>query len=443
MGGQDVEICKRRWPRFAPLLDENRKLPDGFEPVYGTLRVEGIHLTSRDRQAEAELQATALLGKNLSHVWVYGFALGDLPRLLLRQHQVGQLRVVILNKQIFCASMWHFSQGDWLSDPRVELVAANELSSLHSPYVFVPSELQLTDDDALFLRDEIALEAALPFQQRKYAERQDMYQQTVQSNRDLIQHRPDVAELFRTTQCSEKTQYSSFAVAAAGPTLAENLAWLASSQKQLCIIATNTSLKPLLQAGITPHVVVAVDGKPELADHFASIDRQRCAEVPLVFTPIVHSEILNSWPGPLYCAYTTHERYQPLQKLAAHTTLFSSGSVTHVAVDLAVKMGAKEITLLGADFSYVGGNSHVNGAAQQRTRLSAAEGRTWLTNEIGQRVWTDLVMVGYLRDLERYIAVHPEVAFYRGSPHGAAIKGTTVRPETRYGGLDATNHTVG
>ncbi|HAB01625.1 MAG TPA: motility accessory factor Maf-2, partial [Pseudomonas sp.] len=59
--------------------------------------------------------------------------------------------------------------------------------------------------------------------------------------------------------------------------------------------------------------------------------------------------------------------------------------------------------------------------------VSAA--RHWVLDGHGQRVRTQLNFRGYLIDLERYIARHPEVRFFNTSRAGALIAGTDYDPE--------------
>jgi hypothetical protein len=49
----------------------------------------------------------------------------------------------------------------------------------------------------------------------------------------------------------------------------------------------------------------------------------------------------------------------------------------------------------------------------------------------GELVPTDVNLLGYLRDLERYIAASPSVRFVNGSASGARIVGTAHEPAPR------------
>ena len=50
-------------------------------------------------------------------------------------------------------------------------------------------------------------------------------------------------------------------------------------------------------------------------------------------------------------------------------------------------------------------------------------------NGYGEKNPTYLNFRGYLRDLEHYIELHPQVSFYNGSKVGANIAGALIWPE--------------
>lgn len=100
----------------------------------------------------------------------------------------------------------------------------------------------------------------------------------------------------------------------------------------------------------------------------------------------------------------------------------------HPAVDLAVKMGAVQVTLFGADFAFPGDKTHAGWSdGDLGPQLGAA--KHWVLDGHGQRIKTQLNFRSYLCELERFIAGHPQVRFYNSSRAGAMIAGTAFHPE--------------
>ena len=414
------DIFDRRWPGLWETLASARppRTVDGPTATPSpTLVLDGIHVTSgTDRAAEARLQASAV-PPGSRRAWVYGLALGDIPRVLLSRPELERLDVVILSPAAAYLSLTRFDHRDWIEDGRVEVSVANVESRLCTPFAVAPACLKLAAPEALRLRDAVMLALAAPYQLEHLAGLAKVLEARVAANRPLIEADGDVASLFGSRIGSRA------AVVAAGPTLASSFDWLSRHRADLTVIAVSTAVLPLLDHDIEPDLAVVVDHRPGARRHVAGLDEERLAGTPLVYAPTVDPEVLRAWPGPRLAASLSG------QGVASHLggmrrgELFCSGTVTHVAVDLAVRLGAAEVVLLGVDLCYPGAFTHVPGAAPRRERVGGALGSVWVVNGHGARVTTETNMVGYLRDLEEYVARHPGVRFVKRGRDGAAIEG--------------------
>lgn len=417
-----AEILSRRWPL---LWEAIRSAPTSPPPVYSTtpqptLIFSGIHLTGGyDRAAEAGLQAR-LVPTSSPSVWVYGAALGDLPRTLLARPALQQLNVVLLNLFVFAHCLAFADQSDWLADPRVELSNAAGQTEIRTPFAVSPACLRLASDGAARLRDLLALELATPFV-RQYIAADTGHDFRLEQNRRFVAQDGDVASLFgRRPGCHAW-------VAAAGPTLNDQYSRLAQRPPHEPLIAVDAALRPLLKAGLMPEVVVAVDE----GERVIRLLETTAAPAPLlVYFPAVQTPALAGWPGKRLAAYPSiGDRFARLIEEFPRGRLFIGGSVLHSAVDLAVQMGAGAVTLLGADFSFPNGQSHAAGVPHVEA-IPGYERQPWVFNGRGQRVPTKENLRGYLRELERYIAAHPTLAWYNASRAGAQIAGTEYLDES-------------
>ncbi len=148
-------------------------------------------------------------------------------------------------------------------------------------------------------------------------------------------------------------------VTGAGPGLENSLEALGNLKKDSSIIATDTSLPFLLQHSIMPDIVVSIDCQHITYHHFLGGFPEK---VPLVLdlaSPVFLSR-LSSFPifftsGHPFSQYiNTHWRKFP-------SIDTSGGNVSHAAVSLACALGAEEIHVYGADFSYPEGKSYARG----------------------------------------------------------------------------------
>ncbi|ABA88394.1 protein of unknown function DUF115 [Syntrophotalea carbinolica DSM 2380] len=419
---ENFAILSRRWPELARHIE---KAADNLPPFTlvektdRTLFIDGIHLASAyNRQAEAQLQASMVPdGSPCAHV--YGMAIGDLPRILLKRDSIRELTVVVMNCAVAALSLYFFDHRDWLDDPRLTLVAAAPTDRIKEPFAVAPGPLQLACDQASRLRDLVCLELATPFIRKRHRPDNPHLQKRLTENSEFVANDPSFTEL------TASSRYRTVVVAAAGPTLSDHYAWM-KDHKPGPIIAVDAALKPLLQAGIVPEVVVTIDGHADVYDlFFADVDLALLRESALVYFPVVQNQTLQHWPGRRYAAWSKAPIFADLTKRYPRSALFSSGSVIHPAVDLATRLTGENIILAGADFGYPNGQSHVAGCAQAQP----VQGSHWVLNSHGERISSIPNLRAYLRDLEGFIAGKNELKFFNASPEGAAILHTELLTE--------------
>ena len=87
-------------------------------------------------------------------------------------------------------------------------------------------------------------------------------------------------------------------VVAAGPSLNKNIEELKKAKGKAFIIATDTAMKPLLNAGIIPDMYAVVDGKKPLS----LIKIEGAQDIPLLCTIVAASEVLDYHKGKkIFC----------------------------------------------------------------------------------------------------------------------------------------------
>ncbi len=421
-------VLLRRFPdvlaalQAAPPLADVRTVDDTPVP---TLTVAGIQLTSAyDRVAEANEQA-ALVPVDAPRIAVYGLGLGDLPRRLLARPALRELEVVLLNHSLAREILARFDQADWLGDPRVRIVLGEERSEVHTPFAALPGELTLATEGSARLRDLVVMELASSFGEERLAAREASFRASAAANREHVATDRDVTELFGSRL------HQTVFLAGAGPTLADDYELLRGRKSPL--VAVDGALRALLQAGIVPDVVVTVDDHPIGIPRLFDADLSALAGSALVYFPVVAESVIAKWPGRRYVAYGFHARWSGLAAELPRGRLWASGSVTHVAVDLAVKMGAAEIVLFGCDFGFARGRTHVAGNPYDVPAESAGVPGVWVTDVGGGRLATLPNLTTYLRELERYVRAHPEVSFFNASRAGAVIEGVPALARSRGG----------
>jgi hypothetical protein len=422
----NLATISTHWPDIALKLDTCQFDLAQVELVKDqelSLVFEKIQLASSYNQAvEAQLQISAL-PTNTANVTLYGSGLGIVQKMLLENRALKSLHVVVLNLPLFKASLTYFDHNTWLVDPRVNLSLPQAASKIENPFIALPAELELSTDSSAPIRDRLCLALDNDFIEQSRGVLNTSLQNDIMDNLAFIARDNNVNTLF--SSCNN----TDFIVCGAGPTLADHFDWLKQpkTQEKYTIVAVDTAVKPMIKAGIIPDIIVSIDSDDK--GSFDGIDSHLFINTPLVYFPVVQSDLLSCWQGPRYTAYSMSQLYSSINKVHAKGRLFCCGCVLHPSVDLAVKMGATKVLLLGADFAFPGKKTHThcnNEPEKISSQQSAEQTKHWVLDGKNERVPTLLCYRGYLRDLEDYIELIKGVTFYNGSDKGALIRGTTL-----------------
>ena len=149
-------------------------------------------------------------------------------------------------------------------------------------------------------------------------------------------------------------------VVAAGPSLTESIESLRAIAGRALIIAVDTSFLILRRHRIEPHLCVSVDPQLLNARYFEGADPCRTI---LVADPTVHPSAFRLFKGR---AVTTGMAF-PMMKwidgiVGERGELAYGGSVSTNAYDLARRLGASPVALVGQDLAFTGGLAHARGS---------------------------------------------------------------------------------
>ncbi|REL34824.1 motility associated factor glycosyltransferase family protein [Thalassotalea euphylliae] len=413
----NLDIVKARWPKLYQAIESADLSALTVESEQNTLIINNIQLTTNyDHAHEAALQLSRI-PTTAESAFIYGTGLGDTARLALRNKNLKNIHIIVLNIGVFAHVMNALDHTDWLNAKEITLHHYNDINEVYAPFCANPAELTLASDECATLKDRILLELNQSYIESKQALPQ--VAKTIENNLSFINSDKSIAAL-------PKSKSDIIYIAAAGPTLENHLSWLAENKP--FIIAVDASVKTLLAHRITPDIVVSIDALAH--NMFNQDDYNKLAAAALVYFPSISTHVVEQWQGKRYFSYSNTPMYQAYKSQINSPTLFSAGSVIHPAIDLAAFIGGKSIVLLGADFAFTKNKSHANPekSAESKTPLNFAVefANDWVFNGHGEKVATMPNLKGYLRDLERYIDANSQIKFLNGSLEGAQIAGTSL-----------------
>ncbi|QEP42801.1 DUF115 domain-containing protein [Ectothiorhodospiraceae bacterium BW-2] len=415
----NLALIERRWPQLAAELERAGSYDATLEErgSVASLIVDGIHLSSSfDPMAEAIALAKPLLQqeRTAQQLYVYGENNGAVIDYLLEQTaNESKLILVLMNLRLFNLYATHYDFSRWLNQSRVDLTVATADEQLRYPFATAPSALRFENSRCPKLYRAIQTALNDDYVTQNMRSRDSQYLEQIAQNRPFLEQDARLPALLR--QIGSKRAH----VIGAGPTLADHFEPLKAVQGKETIIAVDTSLKTLDHAGIVPDVAVVIEANLDIIRAFADLSTNM-RQTRLLYFPAVPIQVLNVWLGQRYWGCSNSVVYQQAGFNNRAWQLFSSGSVIHPAIDLAVKAGAKEVVFYGTDFGYYNDQSHVNNSDFSHKIVTHVD---WVINGYGERIGTLPNLKSYLSDLESYIALKSKVKFFNSDRRGAKIEG--------------------
>ncbi len=205
----------------------------------------------------------------------------------------------------------------------------------------------------------------------------------------------------------------------AGPSLVKNLDLLCDPEvrKNVVVIGVQTTLKPMLQRGIRPDFVTALDYSAICTRFYE--DLPDLPDVTLVVEPKCHPAIIAAYPGPVrVCPSKLNDKLlgdmaRPMPEIKAGTT------VAHLSFYLAELLGCDPIIFIGQDLGFSDGLYYAPGTAVHQvwepelgafntietmewTRVVRMRGNLRRAEDVhGRPIFTDEQMSTYLGQFER------------------------------------------
>jgi hypothetical protein len=274
--------------------------------------------------------------------------------------------------------------------------------------------------------------------------------ETWQAN--LFANLPQLAQAAPISRVFGALQRKPAIIVSAGPSLEKNVELLREAKDHALIIATGTAARLLSTRGIHSDFVLAVDaGENNYAAHFQDISHPGSI---LAFDPTVHPMIPREHQGKK-ALFTIYPDTEWLNHYIEESIglIKTGGSVSNVAFDLACKLGADPVILIGQDLAYPSVSSHAPGSFSERfptvvpqawiegddQRLEAEAQTNGIANKFqhggrilipaigGGTVPTDRVLYSYLIWFEREIAtLGSQRTVIDATEGGALIQGSRV-----------------
>lgn len=211
-------------------------------------------------------------------------------------------------------------------------------------------------------------------------------------------------------------------VVAAGPSLSDYYDWLREQKGKKLIIAVTTVVKKLLAEKIIPDVVVIADPNENTYPHLESIAEQT-KDITLIAESVSYWKSISIWKGPIYkvlsCNY--HKTIEEMFKSKQEPWIIG-GTVSSLALELAIRLKAPNIYLVGLDLAYPGNKFYADGAIGRKD--NNIQSNLMVPSVDGSMVPTIEIFNLFRQNIEKQIQANPSSKYINCSKNGALIKGT-------------------
>lgn len=294
--------------------------------------------------------------------FVLFFGLGAAYHILpfLDDDKVEKILIIDKDLELFASILSFFDMRNLLLDKRVSFLIDENMDSIRE--VLLSSYLPILTGDL----QSVVLRPVVQLYSDYFKEISEMIHDVLEQVGDdfTVQTRFG-KKWFRNTvsnlRKAEKTVFKIGSVrkaiiTAAGPSLDENIEKLQELSNDMFLIATDTSLPALLHRNIKPDMVISIDCQDISYNHFM---QGYPHGVPLLLDLASPSKLTRFTENQLYFSsghpfsIYVNRNFRQFPQIDT-----SGGNVTYAALSLAQSLGAKEIFIFGADFSYPRGKSY-------------------------------------------------------------------------------------
>ena len=189
-------------------------------------------------------------------------------------------------------------------------------------------------------------------------------------------------------------------IVSAGPSLNKNIHELKKAKNHAFIVAVDTAVRPLVNAGIIPDLYVIVDGlKP-----FKLFDFEEAKRIPLMPSITSAKDVLAHHEGSVSCG----------------------GSVACSAFSLVYKLGFSRIILVGQDLALTGNRTHADGTFQDKMDEIDTSHSMMVEGNYEDKVPTRQDFKYYLDWFNYYINGCEGIHVMNATEGGAKIQGTEI-----------------
>lgn len=462
---KNIETLEEKRPHFyaqlKPHIDQFLEKPEGFNGTRYTLKktageFDNLEVSKTESgqafqyHADHPMKETEEIFKKakLDHpqmVFFFGAGLGYMPKHFFdhRPEKNSFMGIVERDPQIFLRSLLIHDFSEIFKNKTVAFFVDSNLKKLQAEmsktferYATVsktlkilatPAELQHHAD---YYND--AAKIIMQTRDRSIFSAGNSIEDSFKGYKNIIGNIDHAAKSVGLNPLVDQFKGKTLLSVAAGPDLERHWDQIKELQGKVPIVACDTILRAMIDRGIEPDFVTAVERVPVVGTFFedVKIPYRTTLVGPLLLLP----EAIEKFKGRrlLYCPTVQNASGLGFSYLR---TYFPGASAGNLNIGLGCLLGFENIIMIGHNLAYgLQGHSHVQGTGIQKQDkplteeeiLKKSRGVKLGTQDGKDEVYSSIWWKHFLSQIEDTIGDHPKMRFINTAPKGAKINGAEL-----------------
>ncbi len=351
---------------------------------------------------EGKLLAESIPVSAKKEYWVFGVGMGYHVDALLKSDHANKVTLLLHETETLSMALCQFDWQEAIESGRLSfLYDAGERSLLEN--------LKKKNEDAVFFIHYPALRCVMDGKVRELLEDYFVASSSMLEQKALLDKNFDAIQKHGLPECGELKELFAedhVVIAGGGPSVDGQMEAIRAYREKLVLLTVGTVARKFLENGIVPDAIMITDPLESIVSQIKGLETEKIPliilstapekllaeykgsvyvayqegyepacefaknngkgleteKIPLIILSTAPEKLLAEYKGSVYVAY--QEGYEPACEFAknnGYTVFQTGGSVVTLAIDLAIRFGAADITLVGADMAYTGGRSHAGG----------------------------------------------------------------------------------
>lgn len=245
--------------------------------------------------------------------------------------------------------------------------------------------------------------------------------ENVLKNIDIIIDNPGIKEF------KDKFKNKPAVIVSTGPSLNKNKHHLHKIKDKAVIICPDASLKILLDMGIKPNIVVALERTMGIDKFFKNLNYEDVKDTYFVACPVIKREVYDLYPGPKIIVYRDFDHFRWLGIEKGILEIKSSSG--NMAFKIATYLGCNPVTLIGQDLALAeNGNTHADGMVLgEKVNGHYDRGLLKVPGNYQKEVVTSNIMYPFIQEYNIDVTEFEGLCI-NSTEGGAYIEGTKLMP---------------